>query len=134
MKRTILIGVLVFGVGMAVSAWAQGPYRGGAWGPCWYANTPEAQALVREVAPLRDELYKKRLEYHRLLSDPQADPQRIGTVAREIYDLRSRIWERAQKAGVPCGGLHMGGGRGWGHGWGRCPRAFPPAPAAFQAP
>ncbi|MBC7360607.1 MAG: hypothetical protein H5U10_18915 [Desulfacinum sp.] len=124
--------VLVVLVGLTVSsAWAWRG-QGGGWGPCWTASDPQVQAYAQEVAPLRNELYQKQLTYRQLLSNPDADPAEVGRVAREMHQLRLQIWEKAQKAGVPCG-YGAGGRHGRHKGMGFGPGFYGPAAPPSQA-
>lgn len=111
--------MMVFGLVLvaAVPVWARGPYGGG-MGPCWAQATPEGQAFAQDVAPLRQQLYQKQLQYQQMLNDPQADPAALGTLAREMQQIRQQIWQKAQDAGIPCGYGPKGRGMGWGMGAG----------------
>ncbi len=111
--------VLVFAlvVAAASTVWARGPYGAG-MGPCWAQATPEGQAFAQEVAPLRQQLYQKQLQYQQMLNDPKTDSATLGKTAREMQQIRQQIWQKAQDAGVPCGYGPQGRGPGWGMGAG----------------
>ena len=116
MRWVVVLG-LVFAA--ASSVWARGPYGPGTgMGPCWAQSTPEGQAFAEEVAPLRQQLYQKQMQYQQLLNDPNTDPTVLGTTAREMQQIRQQIWQKAQEAGIPCGYGPQGRGAGWGMGAG----------------
>ena len=119
-KKVTWIVVLVLVLAGAGSVWARGPHGAG-MGPCWAASTPEGQAFAEQVAPLRQLLYQKQLQYQQMLNDPNADPAALGSLAQEMHQIRQQIWQKAQDAGVPCGYGPHGAGMGWGPG--SCPRA-----------
>lgn len=119
MKRMQWVLVFALVLAAASSVWARGPYGTGmGMGPCWAQSTPEGQAFAKEVAPLQQQLYQKQLQYQQMLNDPKTDPATLGTTAREMQQLRQRIWQKAQEAGVPCGYGPHGRGPGWGMGAG----------------
>ncbi|MGQ9750040.1 hypothetical protein [Desulfosoma sp.] len=112
MRWMVVLGLVVVA---AMPVWARGPYGAG-MGPCWALSSPEGQAFAKDVAPLQQQLYQKRLQYQQMLNNPNADPAALGTLAQEMQQIRRQIWQKAQDAGIPCGYGPRGQGMGWGMG------------------
>ncbi len=113
MRWVMVLGLVLMA---AAPVWARGPHGGGGMGPCWAQTTPEGQAFAQDVAPLRQQLYQKQLQYQQMLNNPKTDPAALGKVAQEMHQIRQQIWQKAQDAGVPCGYGPHGRGMGWGMG------------------
>ena len=106
MKR-ILAGVAVLLIISAGAlAFAHGPGRGGAHmmgpgdGGCMMMEpggqgTGPDQAFLNETADLRKELHNKKFEYFEASRDPEATEETLSILEKEIYDMRSRIREKA---------------------------------------
>jgi zinc resistance-associated protein len=113
--------------------WGGGP--GGA--NCWKANGGQqnAQAMDEETkkaynafmdatVDLRKEMFSKREQMRALTFAAEPDQVKIDALAREMFDLRTQIQEKATEAGWQGGfggpGCGCGGpGRGMGMGCGR---------------
>lgn len=117
MKRNLMILIMVAAIGIpAMGAWAQGRYgaRGGAG---WGASSEQRQQFLDETASLRESLYQKQDQLRTLLADPNSDPAQIGTLEKEMFQLRQQISEKAQAAGLgfgKCPGAGYGRGMGYG--------------------
>lgn len=149
----IVIGIIVAIVLVGGLALAHRPWGGKGYGDRRYgyvdpyANlSPEQreklqaqeQKFYEDTAELRRELYQKRLELRGLWIDPKADPQKIKTRQKELFELQRRIQEKALEHrlairellpeelisrgtwGYGMGyGHHYGKGHMWGQGPGR---------------
>jgi len=109
MKKTIIIGLsLVVALAlMATVALAWGPGRGHGMGPGYgYSAIPnltaeqssQIQALQKahmdEIAPLQEELFKKRTELRSLWLTPNPDQADITAKQKEILNLRTDLQEK----------------------------------------
>ena len=109
MKKTIIIGLsLVLGLAlMATVALAWGPGRGYGMGPGY--GTPaipnltaeqssKIQALQKahldEIAPLQEDLFKKRTELRSLWLTQNPDQAKITALQKEILNLQSKLQEK----------------------------------------
>jgi Spy/CpxP family protein refolding chaperone len=151
MKKTISIGLsLTLAVSLVVTAaMAWGPGFGpgfgrGSGGPA-YGSPPipnltseqsaQIQALrdafLKEIEPLRNDLWTKRTELQTLWTDPKTDPAVITEKQKEIWGLQSELREKGanlalnirnlltpeQLAQLPASGRGAGfGPRGMGFG------------------
>ncbi|MFQ6079541.1 MAG: Spy/CpxP family protein refolding chaperone [Thermodesulfobacteriota bacterium] len=83
----------------------------------------QEEKFYQDTAELRRELYQKRLELQGLWIDPKADPEKIKTKQREVFELQSRIQDKAlehklaARELLPEGEVGQGP-MGWGHGMG----------------
>lgn len=103
----LAVGVLFLLV-YGASAWAwRGRVPWGGWGRpvcCWQPGSlteeqiSNLQELRRkyfdEIAPLREELFRKRLELRRLWLRENPNEKRISKLQKEISDLQARIAEK----------------------------------------
>ena len=115
MKKTIIVGLgLALSLALiATVALAWGPGFGpgfgrGSVGPA-YGSPPipnltseqsaQIQALrdafLKEIEPLRNDLWTKRTELQTLWADPKTDPAVITAKQKEIWDLQSQLQEKA---------------------------------------
>jgi hypothetical protein len=81
----------------------------------------QEEKFYQDTAQLRKELYQKRLELQGLWIDPKADPEKIKAKQREVFELQSRIQEKALEHKLATRELlpEEGIGQGpWGHGYG----------------
>ncbi len=53
------------------------------------------QAFLNETADLRKELHNKKFEYYEAMRDPKTTGETLSILEKEIYDMRSRIHEKA---------------------------------------
>ncbi|MGB9630039.1 MAG: Spy/CpxP family protein refolding chaperone [Thermodesulfobacteriota bacterium] len=110
MKKKTIVGLgLVLAVAlMATVAFAWGPGRGIGWGPGYgYPAIPnltaeqssKIQALQKsyldEIAPLQQDLLKKKTELRSLWLSPNPDQAKITALQKEILNLQSKIAEKA---------------------------------------
>jgi peptidoglycan hydrolase CwlO-like protein len=126
MKKSLLILLVLLMAAVASQAWARGPYRSAAANS--QVTQEQRQQFLQDTEALRKEMWGKQAELRELLAKPESDPTTIGTLQKEIVQLRGEIREKAQQAGMPCpmggGGMGMGRGPGGGGGgrWaGQCP-------------
>jgi Spy/CpxP family protein refolding chaperone len=120
MKKTTIVGLgLILVVALvATVALARGPGFGpgfgrGFGGPA-YGTPPipnltaeqsaQIQALrddfLKEIEPLQKDLLAKRTELRSLWSDPNSDPAAITAKQKEIWDLQSKLQEKAASLGL----------------------------------
>ena len=120
MKKTIIIGLcLALGLAlMAAVALAWGPGFGpgfgrGFGGPA-YGSSPipnltgeqssKIQRLretsLKEIEPLQKDLWTKRTELRNLWLNSNADPAAITAKQKEIFDLQSKLQEKATNLGL----------------------------------
>jgi Spy/CpxP family protein refolding chaperone len=55
----------------------------------------QEQKFYQDTAPLRREIYQKRLELRSLWVDSKADPEKIRVKQREVFELQRRFQDRA---------------------------------------
>jgi hypothetical protein len=105
--KKILAGIAVLLIILAGAlAYAHGPGR---WGgqmmgpgyggrmmmePGGQGSGPD-QASLNETADLRKELHNKKFEYYEAMRDPKTTVETLSILEKEIYDMRSRIREKA---------------------------------------
>jgi len=120
MKKTTIVGLgLILVVALAATvALARGPGFGpgfgrGFGGPA-YGTPPipnltaeqsaQIQALrddfLKEIEPLQKDLLAKRTELRSLWSNPNSDPAAITAKQKEIWDLQSKLQEKAASLGL----------------------------------
>ena len=116
MKKTFIVGLgLTIGLALiATMAFAWGPGFGRGFGGPGYGVPPipnltaeqSAQiqslrdAFVKEIQPLQNDLWTKRTELRNLWSDPKTDPAAITAKQKEIWDLQSKLQEKAANLGL----------------------------------
>lgn len=117
--KKILVVALVVAVGvslgsMGYKAWAIGP--GG--GTAGQVDVQALKSFQKETLPLRDELAAKGAELQNEFAKESPDQSRIAALQKEMIDLRTKIQDAAQKAGLSDRGPGWLAGRGgWGHGY-----------------
>ena len=57
-------------------------------------------AFVKEIQPLQNDLWTRRTELRNLWSDPKTDPAAITAKQKEIWDLQSKLQEKAANLGL----------------------------------
>ena len=159
MKKTTIIGLgLVLGLALVatvVLAWPGpgfGPGFGRGFGGPAYGSPPipnltadqstQIQALrdafLKEIQPLQQDLWTKRTDLRTLWSDPKTDPAAITAKQKEMWDLQSKLQEKATNLGLSIRklltpeqlaqlpafgpGAGLGPGMGFGPGMGYGPR------------
>jgi len=152
MKKTTIIGLgVALGLALVATvalAWGPGfgPGFGRGFGGPAYGTPPipnltaeqsaQIQALrddfLKEIEPLRKDLLSKRTELRSLWSDPNSDPAAITAKQKEIWDLQSKLQEKANTLGLEIRKLltpeqlaqlpASGPGAGFGPGMGFGPR------------
>ena len=149
MKKTTIIGLsLTLALALmatAALAWGPGFGRGYGMGPGY--GTPaipnltaeqssKIQALQKahldEIAPLQQDLFKKRTELRSLWLTQNPDQAAITAKQKEIWDLQSKLQEKAASLGLEIGKLltpeqqaqiaAFGPGMGLGRGMGKMGR------------
>jgi Spy/CpxP family protein refolding chaperone len=101
----ILVVALVAGFALA---WGPGFGRGFGFGPPFGNLTPEQsskiqalqQAYLKEMAPVQQELLAKGTELRSLWLAPKPDPAVITAKQKEVFDLQSRLQEKATNLGL----------------------------------
>lgn len=84
----------------------------------------QEEKFYQDTAQLRRELYQKRLELRGLWIDPKSDPEKIKAKEREVFELQSRIQDKALEHKLAIRELlpEEAIGQGpWGHGMGYGP-------------
>ena len=118
MKKTTIVGLglALALVATAALAWGPGfgPGFGRGFGGPGYGVPPipnltaeqSAQiqslrdAFVKEIQPLQNDLWTKRTELRNLWSDPKTDPAAITAKQKEMFDLQSKLQEKATNVGL----------------------------------
>jgi Spy/CpxP family protein refolding chaperone len=120
MKKTTIVGlglILVVALVATVAlAWGPGfgPGFGRGFGGPAYGVPPipnltaeqsaQIQALrddfLKEIEPLQKDLLAKRTELRSLWSNPNSDPAAITAKQKEIWDLQSKLQEKAASLGL----------------------------------
>jgi Spy/CpxP family protein refolding chaperone len=112
MKRVVIIGLslaLALAVVATVAmAWGPGFGRGFGFGPPFAKLTAEQstqvqalqQAYLKEISPLQQELFAKGMELRSVWASPNPDQAVITAKQKEIFDLRSRLQEKAYNLGL----------------------------------
>jgi len=112
MKKIVIIGLsLTLAVALIATlalAWGPGFGRGFGFGPPFANLTTEQsaqiqalqQANLKEIAPLQQELLAKGTELRSLWASPNPDQAVITAKQKEIFDLRSRLQEKAYNLGL----------------------------------
>jgi hypothetical protein len=132
MKRFLII-VTILGM-TAVAAQAQtkaktAPAANTALPPCCQAGGQSDKATGEQVqkfldatVQLRQDLFGKNAEYQALMRQGSPDPKAAGALARDIFDLRTKIAAEATKQGLgPMPMMGMPGMMGMGEsGMGGC--------------
>jgi hypothetical protein len=90
------------------------PKRGGAEGKLAERHTKIDQFLA-DTQDLRKQMFVKRAEERALMHNRTPNAEAVAQAAGELFDLRTKIHEKAQAAGLTKYGRGMGG-RGMGHG------------------
>jgi len=116
MKKALAVAVIVamgFSLGsLGYAAWESGPGAGD------QANVQALRSFQKETLPLRDELAAKGLELQNEYAKEGPDQKRIAALQKEMIDLRTKIQDAGQKAGLyDRGPGWMAGRGGWGHGY-----------------
>jgi hypothetical protein len=127
MKKTsvvalaVTVGLVLLG-SSAYAGWGQG-YGPGPRGYGYGSGAGQqvdVNALTtfqKETLPLRDEMMVKRVEIRNEYAKEKPDQARIGTLQKEIIDLRTKIQTVAEKQGLPAAGYGQRmAGRGDGYG------------------
>ena len=152
MKKTTIIGLgVALGLALVATvalAWGPGfgPGFGRGFGGPAYGTPPipnltaeqsaQIQVLrddfLKEIEPLQKDLLSKRTELRSLWSDPNSDPAAITAKQKEIWDLQSKLQEKANTLGLEIRKLltpeqlaqlpASGPGAGFGPGMGFGPR------------
>ena len=140
MKRVAIIGLsLTLALALvATVALAWGPGFGRGFGPPFANLTAEQsskiqasqQAYLKEITPLQQELVAKGMELRSLWASPNPDQAVITAKQKEIFDLRSKLQEKAYNLGLEMQKVVPAEQRGtFGPGPGFGPRAgFGPGP------
>lgn len=112
MKRVVIIGLslaLALAVVATVAmAWGPGFGRGFGFGPPFANLTAEQsaqvqalqQAYLKEISPLQQELFAKGMELRSVWASPNPDQAVITAKQKEIFNLRSRLQEKAYNLGL----------------------------------
>jgi len=120
MKKTFVVGLgLALGLAlMATLALAWGPgfgpgfgrgFRGPAYGVPPIPDLTDEQsvqiqalrdAFLKEIEPLREDLFTKGTELRTLWSSPNPDAAAVTAKQKEILDLQSKLQERATTLGL----------------------------------
>lgn len=98
-------GMMGSGYGSGHMGPGYGGHMGGRTSPV-YENSQADQKFLDETADLRKELHNKRFEYAEASRNPDTTVGDLRQLEKEIYDLQSRINDKAP-----------GTGRGYGPNW-----------------
>ncbi len=77
------------------------------------ADRAKRDAFLKETETLRREMAVVGGEYQALLAQENPDPKKAGELQAKMFDLRTQLHEKAEKAGISGGGCY---GMGPGHG------------------
>ena len=99
-KGVIITLILAAGLMLVSAVYAYFPADGQRTGQTGKAHLNSLKKFQRETLPLRDELITKRLELSREFCKKKMDKNRIAALQQKILDLRARIQEKADEAGI----------------------------------
>ncbi len=129
MKKQLIAIALIAGLTMATGAsadWGRGNRGQGGYGNCPQmrgqmqgqmfqqldqTTQDKIKQFYKDTLPLHKEMAMKRAEKQALMRSDNPDPQAVGKVTGELFDLRTTMQEKAELAGVSqyVGPGHMGG-------------------------
>lgn len=69
---------------------------GQATGANW-RGSDQQQTFLDETATLRKQLHDKRFEFRELSRNPDSTAEQLGTLEKEMIDLRTQIGQKAQQ-------------------------------------
>jgi zinc resistance-associated protein len=125
MRKLALTGlVLLAGLVLVTAVYAHSPggHGKGGYGKCVArygdADLDAVKKFQRETLPLRDELVIKKIELCREFSQAKPDREKIATLQKEIIDIRTKIWQKADETGVNAN-IRRDGRKGCGRTWGK---------------
>jgi len=107
MKKTFIILAIALVIAFASSgAWA-GPWGGKFYGrgPMVTSMTPEQQKQVlaiqvahqEKIAPIQEQLFKKKIELRTLWTAQNPDQAKINAVQKEVFDLIDKLKQESTK-------------------------------------
>lgn len=101
MKRALTVTTVLMAVAVLVSTALAGPWGGRFYGmgPALGNLTPEQsaeilalqQAHLEKVAPIQEQLFKKKMELRSLWVSQSSDQARINALQKEIFDLVDQL-------------------------------------------
>lgn len=124
MKRTSIVILLLVMASFAltVNSWAGRGRNQASAGTC-AVTAEQRQQFLSDTAEQRQQIMDKQAQLNALLQSANSDPAQVGSLEKEIYQLRQDIWAKAEAAGLPCAGARgcgLGMGMGMGRGRGMC--------------
>jgi zinc resistance-associated protein len=124
MKRFLIIVTILGMTAVAAQAQTKGKTAqtaNSALPPCCQTGgesskvtSEQIQKFLDATVQLRQDLFGKNAEYQALLKATNPDPKQAGEIAREIFDLRTKIAAEAAKQGFPQMGMMGMGESGMG--------------------
>ncbi|RME68499.1 MAG: hypothetical protein D6778_01800 [Nitrospirae bacterium] len=81
------------GYGGMTGVYGMGP------GMMGYGYSKDYQKFLDETRDLRKALNEKRFEYFEALRNPDTKPETIEKLAKEIYELKKKIYEKSPYKG-----------------------------------
>jgi len=106
----VVIGAMAYAHDTGAGGWGErymmGGYGGHMMGP-GYSGSMADTKFLDETAHLRKELHEKKFEYFEASRNPETDPAALTKLEKELYDIQSKIREKAPR------GSYKGYGRCW---------------------
>ena len=101
MRKGVILVLVSAAVLILVSA-VYAHWPGGGYRTCQLQNADldSVKKFQKETLPFRDELITKRLELRKEFSKEKPDRERIATIQKEMIDIRTKIHQKADEAGV----------------------------------
>lgn len=131
MKKIVMAMVLMLGVGIIGSQFSEADPRGGGGGcngPCGgpygeYAGGPGGseenvkarEKFLTETQDLRREIAVKQAEFSALMQQTNPDETKAGKLRGEIFDIQTKLQQKAKEAGLPATGFGCNGPGFRGH-------------------
>jgi len=132
MKKILLITALIGTIGFAgiQIASAHGGFRGGPGPGCcggyydgqpnYVEKDPKAwEAFRKETQDIRREIAVKRSELAALMSQKNPDEKKAAELTGQLYDLHTKLEEKAAEKGFDKESFEHGPGMMWRYGWER---------------
>ena len=105
MKKKIIMASLVLALALTASVAMAGPWGGRFYGmgPMVSSLTPEQSAKIlalqqahhEKVAPIQEELWKKKMELRGLWINPNPDQAKVSALQKEIFELIDKLQQES---------------------------------------
>ena len=104
MRKGVILSLLLI-AGLVFVSVVYAYFPGGGLGTCLSGfgntDTETVKKFQKDTLPMRDDLITKRLELRREFSKENPDRDRIASLQKEIIDIRTKILNKSDEAGLP---------------------------------